>query len=634
MKQPFNCTQAKFTQAKFTQNFLNNNRRRAGLSAAAIAALFWLGLLAQPVLAQTFVAVNAASYGAQGIPLPLPVTVPDKNAADAYKRTLAPDMITAAFGTFVTQGGQSYPAATNPLPTTLGGVRLQVNAVDSPLIFVSPTQINFVIPSNLNDSTNVTLRVFNSNGTQATGACTNGTETGVCTIARSAPGIFSINASGAGPAAALTTDDGVIYKPVFKPDLSAADVDAGTLAKPNILVFYGTGIRRIPAANPNDANGVAESLNVTLQGVPLTVAYAGPAPGFVGLDQVNAVLPPEAIGLKLCKLIIEAKPTVSPRFGSNAVDIFMAGVLPQIRVNGGPINFDQTINGELTASDQIQLLENIDCVNDRGKCRTYFFDAYTFSTTQANQTIAIDMRRDNTGGNQLNSAALLYRIVRLNDQDTLEPLGEDDDIGSLGNGEIEVTKNALLLMVVPQAGNYAIFATSSNAQPNGLGKYSLRLSNAPIRQLTYGQNLTGETIATTDIKTSANVYLDAYYFNATSGENVDIRTTAPSYISLLVLQPNGSFPSSSGISDAGSLGGQAKVTQRIGQTGIYIIFVTPFETNKTGAYSLSLNRVSSLDDAASATAVEANVAPARAMQAGRLSGRHLSDRKLTRTIQQ
>ncbi len=573
------------------------------------AALFGGFALSQRVQAQGFAVVNAASYGAQAT----------TNPSDAYKRTLAPDMIAAAFGTFITQNGQPFLASTNPLPTTLGGVRLQVNGVDAPLFFVAPGQINFAIPPNLVDTTTVTLRVFNSNGTQATGGCLNGP----CIIARSSPGIFTAKATGDGAPAALTTFDGITYTPVFNPfpDLSVANVDAGTTARPNILVLYGTGIRRLPAANPNDANGVAEALSLTLQGVPLSVAYAGPAPGFVGLDQINAILPPEMAGLGICKLALQAIPSLNPAFFSNAVDLKMGGSLPPIRVNGGNLNFDQTVNGELTASDQVQLL------ND-GSGRAYFFDVYTFTTTQPNQPVAIDMRRDNAGGNQLDSAVLLYRITA---NSNLEQVGQDDQSGSYGNGRVESTNNALLLMVLPQAGNYAIFASSADIQPAplGVGKYALRLYSPQMRQLTYGQNLPSETIVASDIRTSADTLFDVFYFNASANENIDIRMNSAAFASYFVLQQNGLSPvvppnsncgTGASCGDAGVAGREARLQWRIGETATYLILATPYEPNRTGAYSISLVRTSALE-AEQPASQGVIAAPARGVGSSRLNGR-------------
>ena len=580
------------------------------ISLLGCAVLLGSFALSQGVQAQGFSVVNAASYGAQNT----------ANPSDAYKRTLAPDMITAAFGTFITQNGQIFTASTNPLPTTLGGVRLQVNGVDAPLFFVSPGQINFAIPPNLADTATVTLRVFNSNNTQATGACVNG----ACSIVRSSPGIFSIMATGNGAPAALTTFDGVTYTPVFNADLSPANVDAGTTARPNVLVLYGTGIRRIPAANPNDGNGVAEALSVTLQGVPLSVAFAGPAPGFVGLDQINVILPPEMAGLGICKLSLQAIPSLSPAFISNGVDLKMGGSLPPIRVNGGNLTFDQTVNGELTAADQVQLL------ND-GSGRAYFFDVFTFTTTQANQPVAIDMRRDNAGGNQLDSAVLLYRITG---NSNLEQVGQDDQSGSYGNGRVEPTNNALLLMVLPQPGNYAIFASSADVQPAplGVGKYALRLYSPQIRQLTYGQNLPSETIVASDIRTSADTLFDAFYFNASANENIDIRMNSAAFASYFVLQQNGFSPvvpnnsncgTGASCGDAGTVGREARLQWRIGETGTYLILATPYEPNKTGAYSISLARTSALE-AEQPASQGVIAAPARGVGGSRLNVRAVS----------
>ena len=127
---------------------------------------------------------------------------------------------------------------------------LAVANTDCGLFFVAPTQINFVIPSTIADGASVTVTVTNAN---------NSTVTGTFTVVRSAVGIFSAKATGQGAAAALTTFDGSVYQAVANPDGTEKDVDPGTVARPNILVLYGTGIRNTPAANPTDGNGVAEA---------------------------------------------------------------------------------------------------------------------------------------------------------------------------------------------------------------------------------------------------------------------------------------------------------------------------------------------------------------------------------------
>src|SRR4029434_948875 len=108
------------------------------------------GLLRNKVSAQTGVAlVNAASF--------------------ASDRVLSSDSIGAAFGQFVTQNNQTYFAQNQPLPTTLGGVRVKIENVDAGLFFVSPGQINLSIPAGLAENPSANITVTNSDNTTRTG---------------------------------------------------------------------------------------------------------------------------------------------------------------------------------------------------------------------------------------------------------------------------------------------------------------------------------------------------------------------------------------------------------------------------------------------------------------------------------
>ena len=166
------------------------------------------------------------------------VTLVNAASYDA-KKILAPDSIGAAFGTYViAPGAATYIAQTLPLPTTLGGVKVRINGVDAPLFFVAANQINLAIPSTLVDNNNSTITVINANNTQLTGTCA---------ITRTSPGIFALNANSRGVAAGLTIlAQSTAYKPIatlVNGTWVEADVDAGTAARPNYLVLYGTGIR-------------------------------------------------------------------------------------------------------------------------------------------------------------------------------------------------------------------------------------------------------------------------------------------------------------------------------------------------------------------------------------------------------
>lgn len=487
-------------------------------------------------------------------------------------RRVAPDSLAAAFGQFVTQNNQNFsaPAGVLPLPTTLGGVRLRINGVDAGLLFVGTQQINFQVPPALADAPSATVQVTNSD---------NSTRTGTVTVQRAAPGVFSAAANGQGVAVALTTFDGVTYQPVFNPGNppTERDVDAGTPQRRNVLVLFGTGLKLVGRQN----------ISVTLQGVPLQVDFVGAVSGLASLDQINAFLPPEAAGLGSVDIQVNATiPSDSALQRSNRTTIRMGGNLPPVRVS--PITVDTPIDGALTADDQIQQL------NDGSK-RTYFFDAYRFTTTQANTSVAIDLR--GRGTSTLDPAVLLYRV----NNGSLVFFGEDDQSGGYGNGRVE-NNNALYLTVLPTPGDYVIFATSANEQPNGLGNYTLRLRENVITQTSYGATVNA-SVATTDVQTSAGTYLKPYWFTAAANDNIDVRLNSTAFDAFLILQANeGGVPIASDDNSGG--GSNSRIQRRLGTAGTYLLVVTPYEPNRTGAFTLQPNRVASLTDEVETPAAE------------------------------
>src|SRR5215813_8001350 len=394
------------------------------------------GALRGKVSAQTGVAVvNAASF--------------------ASDRTVSPDSIAAAFGQFVTQNNQSYFAQSQPLPLTLGGVSVKIGAADAGLFFVGTTQINFAVPPGLDDNPSATITVTNSDNT---------TRTGTFAIVRSAPGVFTVNSGGTGLAVGQTTFDGLVFQNIFNPDLTPRDVDAGSTAKPNFLVLYTTGVRNTPA-----------SVSVKFQGVSGKVSFAGAVSGLTGLDQINCILPPELSGLGSINVVV----SVNGR-NANPVTMKLGGQIPPVRPTA--ITPGSPVNGDLNAMDQVQ---KVDATGN-----TYFFDAYDFTTTNANTTIAVDLR-----STQFDAGVLLYRV----DGDNLTFIAADDQSGSYGANTDN--NDSLLLTVLPNPARYVIYATSSDFQPDGVGQYTLTLLTNVITPIAYGQTING-AIANTDIRTS------------------------------------------------------------------------------------------------------------------------------------
>ena len=477
-------------------------------------------------------------------------TVVVVNAATfASDSALAPDAIAAAFGVFKTQNDQVFIAPPGPLPTTLGGVKVTVNNVDARLFFTSNSQINFIVPSGTADGT-ATVTVTNSDNT---------TRTGTIFIARASPGFFTVRSSGQGLAAAQTTFDGVIFQNVFNPNGTERDVDAGTVARPNFLILYGTGWRNVPAT----------ALTLTIQGVPLTITFAGAHPFLEGVDQINAILPPQLAGFGSVRVKLTAAGRVS-----NIVTIKIAGQSPPLITQ--TISDGQTIFGALTASDQVQDAGD-------GSGRTYFFDAYTFSVG-ANRPVAIDLR-----STQFDALLALYR---LNSDSSLTLVATDDQTGALGNGRDE-NGNALLLTVLADSATYVIFVTSANSEPDGLGGYTLRLSTGVITPISYGANITNGIFAAGDLVTSAGDFLDAYSFSGRQGDFVQIKMSSTAVDSFLILNKNnGDLVTFDDNSGGGAAGLDAQISTFLPETGTYIIIATPFEPGRGGNYTLTLNRIS------------------------------------------
>ncbi len=192
-------------------------------------------------------------------------------SAASYKTAIASKTIVAAFGSRLATGTQSAP--TLPLPFSLAGttVRIKDSAGQersAPLFFASPTQVNYQIPAGTAAGA-ATVTITSGDGNLSLGTIQ---------VASAAPSLFTLNQSGSGPATAL--DALAFTGPPF----------AGKRAngEPNILAFFGTGF----GADATDQDGnISSNISVTIDGAPVTVLYAGRAPGFVGLNQLNVLLP-------------------------------------------------------------------------------------------------------------------------------------------------------------------------------------------------------------------------------------------------------------------------------------------------------------------------------------------------------
>ncbi len=190
------------------------------------------------------------------------------NAA-SFAEAVAPSSIAAVFGSNLTT--ETLTAFNRPLPVALGNTRVQVNGIDAKLLFTSPQQINLIIPDDVPVGS-VRVVVYSADGS---------TQSGVVNVGAAQPGIFTMQASGTGVAAGLTTRDGIYYQPVGSFDGTARPISVGTIEQPTWLVLFGTGWR---------GRASLGDVQVRINGVTCSIAYAGAQSGFDGLDQLNVKL--------------------------------------------------------------------------------------------------------------------------------------------------------------------------------------------------------------------------------------------------------------------------------------------------------------------------------------------------------
>ena len=215
--------------------------------------------------------------------------VANVSSASFVGGALAPASLVSAFG--VDLATNLKLADQFPLPTDLIGTTVTIKDFTgkehkAPMFFVSPGQINYLMPANVAlGQAEVTVESGSGHVSMAT-----------VEIKQVAPALFTANSSGQGVATAqalrIKQNGQQVYEPVaeFNAGQSAFVAKPIDLTQPGetvYLILYGTGLRyrSSPAA-----------VSVEIGGVLVGVLYAGATPGLDGLDQVNLQLPNNLAG--------------------------------------------------------------------------------------------------------------------------------------------------------------------------------------------------------------------------------------------------------------------------------------------------------------------------------------------------
>jgi uncharacterized protein (TIGR03437 family) len=212
---------------------------------------------ASPVLPAAGVA-NAASYRAGGV---------------------APGEIVSLFGTALGPAVPAVLALTDPVlvANALAGVHVLFDGLPAPVLYAAAGQVNVVVPYAVAGESATTMQV------EYLGSLSPSVS---LPVAATAPGIFTLDGTGAGPGAILNAADESVNSaanPVAPGDwVSIFATGAGVTTPAGVDGLLATGPSYTPQAQ----------ITVTIGNLPCNLNYEGGAPGLVsGVVQINAQVP-------------------------------------------------------------------------------------------------------------------------------------------------------------------------------------------------------------------------------------------------------------------------------------------------------------------------------------------------------
>jgi uncharacterized protein (TIGR03437 family) len=203
-------------------------------------------------------------------------------ASDVDDGGCSPGSIVTLFGgSFTHAPGQA--ANVSPLPTTLSGVRVTANGAYLPVLYASEFQVNVQCPQ-VAPGTALTLVLEDSNGSSSPLSST---------MQYATPGIFTLDGSGTGQGAIVTANTATLAMQHVD-SLPSQPAKAG-----DFISIYATGLGpvfpNVPNGQPTPLNPstlLTPKVDVLINGLATEVPFAGMAPGYVGVYQVNAKIPP------------------------------------------------------------------------------------------------------------------------------------------------------------------------------------------------------------------------------------------------------------------------------------------------------------------------------------------------------
>jgi uncharacterized protein (TIGR03437 family) len=246
--------------------------------------------LAEATLARVTV-VNPAPGGGRSNHMYFPVAYQSSlnaegavNAASFSPRPVAVGSLATVFGKNLAFAAAAAPYV--PLPLLLDRTVLRLAYQNAPLVFVSPDQITFQVPWELEG---LEAAIVQPTIGGVPGAIQS------MRLAVFSPGIFTLTETGSGQGSVTIAGTGHTAAPV------GAYPSARPAARGEVISIYCTGLGPVtnrPASGaPAPADPLAVVLNqpnVLFGDIPASSVFAVMAPGLVGMYQVNAEIPADA----------------------------------------------------------------------------------------------------------------------------------------------------------------------------------------------------------------------------------------------------------------------------------------------------------------------------------------------------
>ena len=213
------------------------------------------------------------------------------SAASQRPGVISPGAIITLYGfPLAAAPAKSFEIASGKIATVLNGTRVLFDRVPAPILYVSPAQINVIVPYEVAGKEYSVVEVEAPPLSGVAPVTFGRSPPQAVPVAAATPALFTLSSAGAGQVAALNQDN------TFNGPQAPAAVGS-------ILQLFATGegmLLPAPETGAFAGDTTARPLlpvTVTIGGVPATVQYAGPSPGSVfGVLQVNVAVPPVGQG--------------------------------------------------------------------------------------------------------------------------------------------------------------------------------------------------------------------------------------------------------------------------------------------------------------------------------------------------